>query len=422
MPPARLRKATTMEVDDLSTAMAICSIEPGHLAGMATAAEPIDFESDSDDDSYVPDSRDSEEDSSLEEDEGDEEYRDGDDYDDLMEDDCKLLLQESQNMNTASYHIDDDDDDDNVSEYCPSDTEEEIRPCPKPWKIRAHNAVAQLSQLYNLPPTTPLTHWIARMRKYNRHEHRWMDKGPVVLYIPPGRPDWLCANYLYGMKSIALNMKIPEHWARYQSFSGKYALFSTCGHNGIFRSTWKYHLVPITSLIPNQLLERFADAEPDRHMVMHYVHKVVPVQQRTPTTVLLRFVDVSGSKSGEDVCADFQRRMHENVEWVRRMAFEERYNSFTLPQNVWGVERVSIYGACAEFVEKLALTGLKWNPVEALEQTTCTFCSATLAFDNPSIDPVIAHKQHKDAMRCRCPFVYAPGEIPAPTLPVYTLR
>ncbi len=49
--------------------------------------------------------------------------------------------------------------------------------------------------------------FICTLRKHSSKERRWIDKGPVVLYFMKfGEKIQLMANYLYGIKNIAINM------------------------------------------------------------------------------------------------------------------------------------------------------------------------------------------------------------------------
>ncbi|KAI9104581.1 hypothetical protein DFS34DRAFT_645279 [Phlyctochytrium arcticum] len=425
MPSARLRKATTMEVDDLTTAMAICTVISPNKSRLASAAEPFDFESDSDDGSYEPSDMDS--DASVEsEDEEDVEGEcevDQEEYQELVKESSKQqLLLVQQPKGVVAFNADDDpDNDDTASQYYPSDDETEEglqgpRPSPQMWKTRAETVLASLSQAYQLN-AKDLPHWIARLRKFNKYEQRWMDKGPVLVYSPPGRPDWLCANYLYGMRNVALNMKIPEHWTRYQSFNGRYAMFSTCGHNGTFQSTWQFAYVPVANLIPLEKLTLEQQQEAFNSSVMRFDHRIVPVQEKSASILLLKFADLAGQVSGEELCDQFRVKMGEQVRCVQALAYEARYKSFTEPQSVWGVNRVSMYGQNKDFVAKLAGTGMTWHPHESLEQIICTQCAGNFTFSDPSEDPVAAHRAHNLSIRRNCPFVFAPGE--AANLPVH---
>jgi hypothetical protein len=78
------------------------------------------------------------------------------------------------------------------------------------YPISAQNIFAS----YNgLPP-----HWMARLRRYNREEGRWVEKGPVVLMILPCRKEpgeggrggeWearLVAHFAFGTQSAVINM------------------------------------------------------------------------------------------------------------------------------------------------------------------------------------------------------------------------
>lgn len=56
-------------------------------------------------------------------------------------------------------------------------------------------------------------HWISTLHKYSVEERRWVNKGPVLLYfVQFGTRIRLVANYLYGIKSIALNMESEFAW------------------------------------------------------------------------------------------------------------------------------------------------------------------------------------------------------------------
>ena len=55
--------------------------------------------------------------------------------------------------------------------------------------------------------TPPDMYWIAQMQRFNLEERRWVNKGPVLLYLLQGSSECqLVGNYLYSTKSIAMNL------------------------------------------------------------------------------------------------------------------------------------------------------------------------------------------------------------------------
>lgn len=54
------------------------------------------------------------------------------------------------------------------------------------------------------------------MARFSHTENRWVDKGPVMVYVSQGR---LMANYLYGTKSVAIDLvvyeQIDKYWRRF---------------------------------------------------------------------------------------------------------------------------------------------------------------------------------------------------------------
>ncbi len=62
--------------------------------------------------------------------------------------------------------------------------------------------VLQNAKCMHQPPS-----FICTLKKYSIEERRWIDKGPVVLYFTKyGNRIHLNANYLYGIRTLALNM------------------------------------------------------------------------------------------------------------------------------------------------------------------------------------------------------------------------
>lgn len=105
--------------------------------------------------------------------------------------------------------------DDGRSDFWPSDCEDDE-------EVVTHTKYNRESAAkYNLRGTTTFhyilkdagsTHqppfWVCTLKKFSFEEARWVDKGPVLLYFSRfGNRIQLVANYLYGIKSVAMNME-----------------------------------------------------------------------------------------------------------------------------------------------------------------------------------------------------------------------
>ena len=76
----------------------------------------------------------------------------------------------------------------------------------------------EINQYLTSQGTRPAQFYLAQMSKFNQEEKRWVNKGPVLLYIyaQADKPPQLVANYLYGTKSVVINMTLWEFWERYR--------------------------------------------------------------------------------------------------------------------------------------------------------------------------------------------------------------
>ncbi|KAJ3110549.1 hypothetical protein HDU96_006489 [Phlyctochytrium bullatum] len=149
--------------------------------------------------------------------------------------------------------------DDDASDYFPSDIEEnEDRATPASTSRRreraekiVHRMKSYFEERYRVPShnlfdvVNPAAggerlpcSWLARLRRFNPEEGRWVEKGPVVAMLLPCRPEapWearLVAHYTFGTMSAAVNMPISPFHHLAIHCQGRRVLLSSLGTNVI---------------------------------------------------------------------------------------------------------------------------------------------------------------------------------------------
>lgn len=93
---------------------------------------------------------------------------------------------------------------DGASDYHPSDEGEgdEVQPQiqgPEKFKARAKMLLSYMG--------LDIPFWVVKMAKFSRSENRWVNKGPVVVYFVNEKAPRLQGNYLYGTKTLCIDMK-----------------------------------------------------------------------------------------------------------------------------------------------------------------------------------------------------------------------
>ncbi|KAJ3046615.1 hypothetical protein HK097_000690, partial [Rhizophlyctis rosea] len=154
---------------------------------------------------------------------------------------------------------------DPASDYYPSDDElsksTEYR--LKRRKICLERAESVYNSLTKYYGTQPMF-WLAQMAKFKQGDDgswRWSGKGPVMVHINPQRPNHLVAHYLYGMKSVALNICVPEVWTHFfENDHQNSVIFSTCNSNFVTEIMSQCQVVPLENEIPAQYWMNRTDA------------------------------------------------------------------------------------------------------------------------------------------------------------------
>lgn len=133
--------------------------------------------------------------------------------------------------------------------------------------------------------------WIAEMKKFNSQEKRWVSKGPVLLYFLAEPCQRLVANYVYGTKSIAMNLRIYEHMEKYISTKSnqKTIIISSMGSNSIVQATVDCQTVPMQQFFGTQM------AELDNVFVSKCESSVCSVPEPESSIWGLSFLSVDGT-------------------------------------------------------------------------------------------------------------------------------
>ncbi|KAJ3297134.1 hypothetical protein HDU76_006647 [Blyttiomyces sp. JEL0837] len=99
---------------------------------------------------------------------------------------------------------------------------------------------AATAHLFQMPGSVP-PHWMARLRRYNEEEGRWVEKGPIVIMIVPCRNEspWearIVCHFTYGTQSVAVNMPISDLHHLFIRTSGTRTILSSMGQNIIAKA------------------------------------------------------------------------------------------------------------------------------------------------------------------------------------------
>jgi hypothetical protein len=139
--------------------------------------------------------------------------------------------------------------DDDCSDYYPSD--HEALALNERTRNKYTNRAIQAVKTWTVLPRDPLVNgniWIAQIYKSSK---RLVPKGPSLIYFVNDTPLRLCANYLFGTKSIAFNICLYEFMhPRYVSVSNRTITFTSLGRGAVNHAEIHSEVVPLNEYIP----------------------------------------------------------------------------------------------------------------------------------------------------------------------------
>ncbi|KAJ3291178.1 hypothetical protein HK104_006286 [Borealophlyctis nickersoniae] len=373
-----------------------------------------------------------EEEEEQEEDEDEEVEKEG--YFDEEEDDLGGTWKPTR---TTVQYVQNEDD---ASDYYPSDEESEI-----PGRTVTHSKMRRLrvttvlrDVTYNYsrktpPAPGPRLYWYAQMRKYKVNPKdgmsQWVNKGPVLVHVNPTNPNNIVANFVYGMRTVALNMIIPELFEHHiLQITPRTVIFSTCKNNFITGADSECATVTCQEamVVPGQatvpLPPWIATQE-----VNKWHHSLKLDREEEHTVIALTFKKFEPVAAVREYMVDAKAGTCEAfVAHAKAMAFSEREKQTRIrclmytaecPQLVHPEcqERISSeYASCPNFVLQLAQSGIVFTPKTTHHGlTTCTCCGAEFTWKDPSEDVYATHRNSPTAQMRGCLFVFAPGEAQA---------
>ncbi|TPX37729.1 hypothetical protein SmJEL517_g00481 [Synchytrium microbalum] len=332
-------------------------------------------------------------------------FRNGQDYDDVDEYDGE----DGDETADAPLQVNTDD----ASDYYPSDAEDENPNGPKKrltrgnldiFSSRAAPTVLEMQNRFG----NQVAYAFANMRRYNTTERRWVDKGPIIIFIILAFPARITANYLYGTKSLALNLRVFPFLDYILRVNRLRVWFSTFGANSVNTATVEEFRTKVS--------EYYSTEVGDNRQITIVKTDIVPTQEDRGAPVCFKFVD---RKSLEffvnaliTVC---------NIE--RQHLEQQRVQSFLDPRRVMSchskqestsqrVEMNCPYRSHPDFVGKLVSNGWMYFPVEddirgsfyTNTGTMCQFCKVFCSDWTERSDVAQKHRELCLAEGKLCPF------------------
>ena len=190
------------------------------------------------------------------------------------------------------------------------------------------NSDASIGQ--RAPPNPADNAWIVRLAKF---DEKWASCGPVMLHFTLDEPQRLVGHYLYGTRSVALNMVLFEELNISRTGQRffipnsirKSITLSTMGRNTIINS--EIHLTPI-------------EIEP-RVFITKCTHLPTPVAEPSATNIHFKF----------NCSQSFDSFAHKFLLYIQKLVEKNilaRCNTFISPQPVYSNTgtRTSKFGQC----------------------------------------------------------------------------
>ncbi|KAJ3034182.1 hypothetical protein HDV00_005401 [Rhizophlyctis rosea] len=266
--------------------------------------------------------------------------------------------------------------------------------------------------------------WFAQMWRMRPNDPesqcRWSNKGVVMIHVNPNEPERLMAHFVYGTKSVALNMRVPEIWTHFQKYTANTVAFSTCGANYSTTTANSPREVPLTELIPADKWKNRHDAHKFQERVTYWDYTNLRLKaDEANSVILLRFKGTPSNLGPMEAFQQFMAYIKHTQEQVRQKESKKRFETYYTPQilrnplgQTTGRSVSSTYQAIPQFCEQLAYSGLRFAPFDHDEsRTTCQYCKATFAWTDENENVAERHRRHPQAIRTGCPYAYTTEEV-----------
>ncbi|TPX47475.1 hypothetical protein SeMB42_g03289 [Synchytrium endobioticum] len=301
---------------------------------------------------------------------------------------------------------------DDASDYYPSDDEDEISSLPRNrltldtnvFDARANPHIQEMQARFgNLVEC-----FVATMSKYNTDKGRWVQKGPVVISVMVVFPARITASYMYGTKSLALNLRVFPILDYIMNVNRLRVLFSTFGVNAINTTATQVFETTIGDFYPSMA--------GDATKIKYCQSDIIPIQEERGSPICFKFKNCTfATRFVNDVnaCCHSERQRLE----------EERRRSFLDPQRVHSchssavstTQRVELncpYRNYADWIDTFVANGWMYFPLEDDIKgtfynnlcTICQFCRVIFTGWIDRVDVPLKHRELAISSGRVCPF------------------
>jgi len=311
---------------------------------------------------------------------------------------------------------------DDASDFYPSDPEDypyvsekvNIEEKRKKYQSRGLKIFKDLTENMSAPWKDELdgnNAFLSNMYKFNDEKKRWVKKGPVAIFILSKQFRLVTYN-LYGQQTPSLNIKLWEFMSKFYRINNNMILLNSFGRNFKNKVLINTSVAYLKDIIDTSRLSEQEFNLIQNEKVNICNSTVLPYPEEDASKIIFSF-----KETGE--LARFKEAFDKVCNDLFVYNCQKRYSTFCSEQPVLThqdhpTDKLSKYPYMNnDLFVALAKCGFEYKPIEdetgklLNDRVVCSFCGATYAGWFINCESILTvHKEHRNAIAYKCPFVY----------------